>query len=419
MLSKVAGMDDEYIRLGHAIKKYGYIQRRGMSLVQNRLDFEKSSLGSSQGKTKMPEKYLFYGPKGIGKRTSIAACLNSCYTQQLNMSENGTGVSTSCVFLVIPSAMDLIYTQKPGMAKDGRGFGFNNAEVVTWRSPFRNSKNGGIDHPRFSNYVLNHFLNQNNHSNVLNKLKTKYHIQFTETISVKPGTSFKTLAEFGLKNDGLHGTEAFSHLIKELLDPESSQERPPLIIAVNSVHCLYARKTNIYYWDIPGEKVDDYDQLRNVDDLNIVKTARNLVEGDWTNGAILLSTRQEDQIKGYTKTSMGGFSKRHRTPGRPGFGKKVNNLEENTIQEIHSDMPVDLIGDGPFRRFDPHIPIFEGDMTPQEINTLINYYESIGYLNFNTLTKGQLKEDYHRALDEFKIITDRNPGEIFKQAAYY
>lgn len=443
MMSRVDGMSDEYVRLGHAINKYAYLQRKGMDLVQkDLLDSETGLMKSDTWKNSAPRRYLWYGPLGIGKRTSLAACMSPLFTNREKKLQD-------CIFIFIPNALDLIYTKKPGKRIDGRGFGFNNAEVLNWVAPFRNKKNGGIDHPRFSNYVLNNILNQNSVSglvknkknkdaaeDILDRVFTKHHLQLTETIAVPVGSSLKKLINYGLQNKGIFGTDCFEHLVKELIDPETSNERPPLIVGINSVHCLYAQKTNIEYKDIKNEIKDDYDSLRDVDDLNIIKSARQLAEGNWQNGVILLSTRQEDQIKGYehnstTQTpnytsmeSKMGVYKHERMPGEPAYGKKSLNMEEIGIQIKHSDHPVDLIGDQAFRLLDPHIPIYEGEFTKGQSYKMMSYLESIGYLDFHALVRSNatdknLRMEIERAKAEFYTVCDKNPGEIFKQAAHY
>lgn len=281
-MSTVSGMNDEYIRLGHAIDTYGYLERKGHKLVKNNI-LKNNSFADLKDKT--PKKFLFYGPEGTGTRTSITAVLNACYEKNLDDPEINLNGPENCIFLYIPNGLDLIHTKKPGLWKYGQGFGHNNAELLDWVAPSRNPENGGIDHPRFSNYILNHFLNQNKHSGVLKEVKTQQHCQFTETISLPVGTSLQKLAEFGLTAKGIYGTRAFEHLVTELTE---NPDRPALITGCNSVHNLYALKSNIFDTDVTGEIIDNYHKLKFVDELNIVKSARKLVEGNWKNGAILL-----------------------------------------------------------------------------------------------------------------------------------
>ena len=78
--SKVTGLNDEYVRLGNAIKNYGFIERKGMKMVENAILKDISDESKQMAKV-APKRFLFYGPNGVGKRMSIAACLNSCYGQ--------------------------------------------------------------------------------------------------------------------------------------------------------------------------------------------------------------------------------------------------------------------------------------------------------------------------------------------------
>ena len=87
-----------------------------------------------------------------------------------------------------------------------------------------------------------------------------------------------------------------------------------------------------------------------------------------------------------------------------------------------SDHPVDLLGEEGFRMMDPHIPIMEGDFSSSEVDQLINYYQKIGYLNFNNvLTREQRGDKHHQEQiqKEFRMLVDRNPEQVLKVAAYY
>lgn len=139
-----------------------------------------------------------------------------------------------------------------------------------------------------------------------------------------------------------------------------------------------------------------------------------------------MSTRQSDQLRGYHRTGLSGQTKGSRRPNRPAFGKAPNQVEEAASINIVSDHPVDLLREEGFRALEPHIPIYEGDFSNGETEAIIRYYESIGYMDLHSLVQNKSGRDavkdkfhYKMALNEFKMMCDNNPGEVFKQAAMY
>merc|ERR1739848_563653 len=98
------------------------------------------------------------------------------------------------------------------------------------------------------------------------------------------------------------------------------------------------------------EIINDYDPLKNVSELSLVKHIRRLVEGDWLNGTIVASTRQSDQIQNYEKTGASGQTRdQRRQHGLHGHkkvgdavGKPIAN-EATAAKVIQSDHPIDLL----------------------------------------------------------------------------
>merc|ERR1711972_994698 len=64
-MSETTGLSDEYNRLGEALGEHAYVEQKGMKVVVDAV--------KNIPKDRNPAKYLFYGPDGIGKRTSFAA----------------------------------------------------------------------------------------------------------------------------------------------------------------------------------------------------------------------------------------------------------------------------------------------------------------------------------------------------------
>lgn len=260
-------------------------------------------------------------------------------------------------------------------------------------------------------------MNQNSHGNFLNTHLTTDKYVFTETLSLEPGITLQDLLIFGIKEKGRFSNDVFGIFVKELLKIDPSG-RPPYIFAVNSVNAIYSLKSNMRYSDIKGETIDDYDPLRNVEEFTLVQHCRKLLRGNWQNGVILCSTRQSDQIYGYERTGASGDSRNQRKG--IALGKPLNAPETTGIHPIFSDHPQDLLHEQGFRDLDPHIPIYEGNFTGDQVDALMRYYENKKYINFIDLPSiVDNLTDVERARVEFRQVVDRNPGQFLKCAAQY
>lgn len=87
-----------------------------------------------------------------------------------------------------------------------------------------------------------------------------------------------------------------------------------------------------------------------------------------------------------------------------------------------SDHPIDLLGEEGFREMDPHVPIMEGDFNASQVDTMIAYYQKIGYINFNNVLTEEQQNDTRekeQIQKEFRMLVDRNPEQLLKVAAFY
>lgn len=413
-MSKANGLCPEYLRVGEAINDqdgYAYLERPGMQLVRHQLPNIQKHLA--------PHRFLFYGPAGIGKRISMAGCVEAAYE------------SKNFIIFFIPNALDLRFIRNWGRYRDGRGLGWGNEDSKDWSPPKRNLRDPErIDIGMSGLALLRNFRIHNQHTGILDSITATKDYRFTDTISTKKGATLGELIKFGEQNRGEFSNDIFGIIVSEVL--RLNDNRLSVMVAINSVHNIYQRKTNIHYIKMKDEPIDDYDPLKNVYELNLIRHVKKLVKGNWKNGIIVTSVRKQDQLKGYSRTGQSGNSRPERRRhglhhewqqgGGPAAGKQ---RVAKGVAVTGSDHPGDLLGSRGFKAMDPHIPLMEGDYTASQVDTMMQYYERAGYLNFKGMLPADsqnsefLESDLENVQKEFRQVVDRNPGQLLHCAAFY
>lgn len=404
-MSETSGLSPEYNRVGNAVQQFAYIERVGLKMVSEKIN-------KIQDNT-TPNRFLFYGPDGIGKRTSLASALEQA-------------VENKNVIFFIPNGLDIRQVRKGkrrynlGDTRSGGRVERNYFDKNIKKIPHHECR---IDTHGQGKILLENFVQHNSENAILETKTTKEYI-FTDTIKSEAGI---TLGELIKANGKQFSNDVFGIIVKEVLS--LGKDRPPVFVAINSVNNVFAEKTNISYAMIEDELIDDYSPLKDTKDLNLVQQVKKLLRGDWENGSIVTTVRQRDQIYGYEQTGQYGTTRDSRR--RHGFhhewqlagGAAVGKPTGPTGCEIiMSDHPIDLLGEEGFREMDPHVPIMEGDFNASQVDTMIAYYQKIGYINFNNVLTEEQQNDTRekeQIQKEFRMLVDRNPEQLLKVAAFY
>ena len=227
-----------------------------------------------------PNRFLFYGPDGIGKRTSLASALEQA-------------VENKNVIFFIPNGLDIRQVRKGkrrynlGDARSGGRVERNYYDKNIKKIPHHECR---IDTHGQGKILLENFVQHNSENAILETKTTKEYI-FTDTIKSEAGI---TLGELIKANGKQFSNDVFGIIVKEVLS--LGKDRAPVFVAINSVNNLFAEKTNISYAMIEDELIDDYSPLKDTKDLNLVQQVKKLLRGDWENGSIVTTVRQRDQI---------------------------------------------------------------------------------------------------------------------------